>query len=175
MPEGNRAWMITRYAEVRAALADPRLAKDWVGKLKPADFTPDPVTGYLSRHLLSLDPPDHTRLRRLVVKAFTARRIAGLRPRIEEITASLLDAMDGRFAGGEESLDLIEAFAFPLPITVICELLGVPAADQDKFQVWSHAVVSSVVTEEEFLAAGTEMFHYFTALLAAKRRSPRTT
>lgn len=172
MPEGNRAWMITRYTEVRAALADPRLAKDWVGKLKPADFTPDPVTGYLSRHLLSLDPPDHTRLRRLVVKAFTARRIAGLRPRIEEITASLLDAMDGRFAGGEESLDLIEAFAFPLPITVICELLGVPAADQGKFQAWSHAVVSSVVTEEEFLAAGTEMFHYFTALLAAKRRSP---
>ena len=100
MPEGNRAWMITRYAEVRAALADPRLAKDWVGKLQPADFTPDPVTGYLSRHLLSLDPPDHTRLRRLVVKAFTARRIAGLRPRIEEITASLLDAMDGRFARG---------------------------------------------------------------------------
>ena len=80
--------------------------------------------------------------------------------------------MDGRFAGGEESLDLIEAFAFPLPITVICELLGVPAAGPDKFQVWSHAVVSSVVTEEEFLAAGTEMFSYFTALLAAKRRSP---
>jgi cytochrome P450 len=172
MPEGNRAWMVTRYAEVRAALTDPRLAKDWAGKLRPADFAPDPVTGYLSRHLLSLDPPDHTRLRRLVVKAFTPRRIAELRPRIEEITASLLDAMEGRFAGGEESVDLIEAFAFPLPITVICELLGVPAADQDKFQVWSHAVVSSVVTEEEFLAAGTEMFHYFTALLAAKRRSP---
>jgi cytochrome P450 len=167
MPEGNRAWMITRYAEVRAALTDPRLAKDWAGKLRPPDFAPDPVTGYLNAHLLSLDPPDHTRLRRLVVKAFTPRRIAGLRPRIEEITASLLDALEGR-----ESADLIEALAYPLPITVICELLGVPAADQDKFQVWSHAIVSSVVSEEEFLAAGAEMFHYFTALLAAKRRSP---
>src|SRR5215469_4131724 len=108
MPEGNRAWMITRYAEVRAALADPRLAKDWAGKLRPADFQPDPVTGYLSAHLLSLDPPDHTRLRRLVVKAFTARRIAALRPRIEEITAALLDAMSDRSAEGEESVDLIE-------------------------------------------------------------------
>jgi cytochrome P450 len=167
MPEGNRAWMITRYAEVRAALADPRLAKDWVSKLEPADFEPDPVTGYLGAHLLSLDPPDHTRLRRLVVKAFTARRIAGLRPRIEEITASLLDEMSGR-----DVVDLIEAFAFPLPITVICELLGVPAADQDKFEGWSHAIVSSVVSQEEFLAAGTAMFYYFTDLLAAKRSSP---
>jgi cytochrome P450 len=171
LPEGNRVWMVTRYADVRAALADPRLAKDWAGKLKPG-FEPDPVTGYLGMHLLSLDPPDHTRLRRLVVKAFTARRIAGLRPRIEEITASLLDAMEGRAMAGADSADLIESFAFPLPITVICELLGVPAADRDPFQVWSHAIVSSVVSEEEFLGAGAEMFHYFTALLAAKRRSP---
>lgn len=172
MPEGNRAWMITRYAEVRAALADPRLAKDWVGKLKPADFTPDPVTGYLSRHLLSLDPPDHTRLRRLVVKAFTARRIAGLRPRIEEITASLLDAMDGRFAGGEESLDLIEAFAFPLPITVICELLGVPVADRDDFRTWSATAVSDTASLELSRAHASALIHYFTALLAAKRHEP---
>ena len=172
MPEGNRAWMVTRYAEVRAALADPRLAKDWVGKLKPADFEPDPVTGYLGRHLLSVDPPDHTRLRRLVVKAFTARRIAALRPRIEEITASLLSAMEDRFASGASSVDLIEAFAFPLPITVICELLGVPAADQNQFEGWSHAIVSSVVSEDEFIAAGTAMFHYFTELLAAKRQEP---
>jgi len=172
MPEGNRAWMVTRYAEVRAALADPRLAKDWVGKLKPADFEPDPVTGYLGRHLLSVDPPDHTRLRRLVVKAFTARRIAALRPRIEEITASLLDSMAGRFASGDGSADLIEAFAFPLPITVICELLGVPAADQNQFEGWSHAIVSSVVSEDEFIAAGTAMFHYFTELLASKRQAP---
>ena len=92
------------------------------------------MTGYLSRHLLSLDPPDHTRLRRLVVKAFTARRVAGLRPRIEEITASLLDAMEAASRRARSLVDLIEAFAFPLPITVICELLGVPAADQDKFQ-----------------------------------------
>ena len=171
LPEGNRVWMVTRYADVRAALADPRLAKDWAGKLKPG-FEPDPVTGYLGMHLLSLDPPDHTRLRRLVVKAFTARRIAGLRPRIEEITASLLDAMEGRAMAGADPIDLIESFAFPLPITVICELLGVPAADRDTFQVWSHAIVSSVVSQEEFLGAGAEMFHYFTALLAAKRRSP---
>ena len=172
MPEGFRAWMITGYPEARAALADPRLAKDWIGKLQPEGFEPDPVTGYLGVHLLNADPPGHTRLRKLVTKAFTARRVAALRPRIEEITASLLDDMSGRKSADPETVDLIEAFAFPLPITVICELLGIPAADRDEFKSWSHAIVSSVAPREEFMAAGTAMFHYFTDLVAAKRRSP---
>ena len=172
MPEGFRAWMITGYPEARAALADPRLAKDWIGKLQPEGFEPDPVTGYLGVHMLTADPPGHTRLRKLVTKAFTARRVAALRPRIEEITASLLDDMSGRKSADPETVDLIEAFAFPLPITVICELLGIPAADRDEFKSWSHAIVSSVAPREEFMAAGTAMFHYFTDLVAAKRRSP---
>ena len=67
MPEGGRTWLITRYADVRAALADPRLAKDWAAHMTPPDWTPDPVGSYLNRHMLNLDPPDHTRLRRLVV------------------------------------------------------------------------------------------------------------
>jgi len=167
LPEGGRVWMVTRYADVRAALADPRLHKQWVGKLTPPDWEPDPVNGFLSVHLLNLDPPDHTRLRRLVVKAFTPRRVAGLRPRIEEITASLLDEMSGR-----DEVDLIEAFAFPLPITVICELLGIPVADRDTFQGWSHTIVSSVASQEEVFAAGAAMYQYFTGLVAAKREAP---
>ncbi len=98
LPHGDRAWMVTRYAEVRAALADPRLHKDWAGKLTSPDWVPDEVTGYLSVHMLNTDPPDHTRLRKLVTKAFTARRVAGLRPRVEAITASLLDAIEARVA-----------------------------------------------------------------------------
>ena len=168
LPEGNRVWMVTRYADVRAALADPRLYKGWAGKLTPPDWEPDPVAGFLNVHLLNLDPPDHTRLRRLVVKAFTPRRVAGLRPRIEAITAGLLDAMSVRF--GE--VDLIETFAFPLPITVICELLGIPVADRDTFQSWSHAIVSSVATQEEVFAAGAGMYQFFTDLVAAKRAEP---
>ncbi len=157
---------------MRAALADPRLYKDWAGKLTSPDWVPDEVTGYLSVHLLNADPPDHTRLRKLVAKAFTARRVAGLRPRVEAITAELLDAMAARFAAGEDAVDLIEAFAFPLPVTVICELLGVPVGDRDKFREWSHAIVASDGDPGSFRAAGTAMFYYFNELVAAKQAHP---
>jgi cytochrome P450 len=169
MPEGGRSWLITRYADVRAALADPRLAKDWMTHMTPPDWTPDPVGSYLNRHMLNLDPPDHTRLRRLVVKGFTPRRVAALRPRIEEITSSLLDGMA---AGASESVDLISAFAFPLPVTVICELLGIPGEDRDAFREWSGTILSSTPTPAEFRAAAIAMYQYFTDLVAAKRRAP---
>jgi cytochrome P450 len=171
LPHGERVWLVTRYADVRAALADPRLHKDWASKLTPPDWVPDEVTGYLSVHLLNADPPDHTRLRKLVSKAFTARRVAGLRPRVETITAALLDALQARLAAGE-TVDLIGAFAFPLPVTVICELLGVPAEDQASFREWSNAIVSSSQEPGSFYAAGSAMFRYFTELVAAKRAEP---
>jgi cytochrome P450 len=174
LPHGDRAWMVTRYPEVRAALADARLHKEWAGKLTSPDWVPDEVTGYLSVHMLNTDPPNHTRLRKLVTKAFTARRVAGLRPRVEAITASLLDAIEARVAvlkdaGGEDAIDLIEAFAFPLPVTVICELLGVPARDRAQFRQWSNAIVASEGEPGSFRAAGAAMYHYFTRLVAAKR------
>jgi cytochrome P450 len=170
MPEGGRAWLVTRYDDVRAALADPRLAKDWVAHMTPDgfDINADPVRAYLNRHLLNMDPPDHTRLRRLVVKAFTARRIAGLRPRISEITAGLLDDM----ADGPDETDLIESFAFPLPVIVICELVGIPAEDRAEFREWSGTLLSSRGTREQFRAAAVAMYEYFVKLVAAKRRSP---
>ena len=171
-PNGERQWLITRYADVRAALADPRLHKDWAGKLTGPDWSPDPVTGYLTKHLLNSDPPDHTRLRRLVSKGFTARRVAGLRPRVEAITSALLDAMDARLRAGESEVDLIEAFAFPLPVIVICELLGIPASDRDDFKQWSHAMLASVGEPGQFRAAATSMYHYFRELLEEKRRAP---
>ena len=172
LPHGDRVWLVTRYADVRAALTDPRLHKDWAGKLTAPDWVPDEVTGYLSVHMLNTDPPNHTRLRKLVSKAFTARRVAGLRPRVEAITASLLDALEARVRAGEETVDLIEAFAFRLPVTVICELLGVPAQDQAEFRQWSDAIVSDEGEAGSFRAAGTAMYHYFTKLVAAKRVQP---
>ena len=170
MPEGGRAWLVTRYDDVRAALADPRLAKDWVAHMTPDgfDINADPVRAYLNRHLLNMDPPDHTRLRRLVVKAFTSRRIAGLRPRISEITAGLLDDM----ASGPDETDLIGSFAFPLPVIVICELVGIPAKDRAEFREWSGTLLSSRGTREQFRAAAVAMYEYFVKLVAAKRRSP---
>jgi cytochrome P450 len=173
LPHGNgRVWLVTRYADVRAALADPRLHKDWAGKLTEPGWVPDQVTGYLSVHMLNADPPAHTRLRKLVSKAFTARRVAGLRPRVEAVTAALLDAAQARAADGEEVIDLIPAFAFPLPVTVICELLGVPVDDQAEFREWSNAVLNDGGEPGAFYTAASSMFHYFTRLVADKRARP---
>lgn len=170
-PEGVRAWLVTRYEDVRAALADPRLAKDWVTHMTPDDFdiNVDPVQAYLDQHMLNLDPPDHTRLRRLVVKAFTPRRVAALRPRISAITDELLDAM----ADGPAEADLIEVFAFPLSVTMICELIGIPVDDRESFREWSGTLLSSGGTREESRAAAAEMFEYFTHLVGECRRSPK--
>ncbi|WP_239380483.1 MULTISPECIES: cytochrome P450 [unclassified Frankia] len=169
-PEGVQVWLVTRYEDVRAALADPRLAKDWVTHMTPEDFdiNVDPVQAFLDQHMLNLDPPDHTRLRHLVVKAFTPRRVAALRPRISDITDERLDAM----ANGPAETDLIEVFAFPLSVTVICELIGIPVGDRQAFRKWSETLLSSRGTREESRATAVAMYEYFTHLVAERRRSP---
>jgi len=163
MPGGTPAWLVTGYAEARAALTDPRLLK------LPKDWRPDPDSLFaaLDLHMLNSDPPDHGRLRTLVNKAFTARRVEQLRPRITAITEALLDDMSTQ---GE--VELLAAFAFPLPVTVICELLGVPVADRDQFRAWSATIVSETVSPEVFQAHATAMTGYFRTLLAARRREP---
>jgi cytochrome P450 len=171
LPDGQRVWMITRYEDVRAALTDPRLVKD-LRKLAAPDWKPDPVAAFLYSHLLNSDPPTHTRLRHLVQKAFTAGHLAAWRPRIEEIAGSLLDTMSARVAAGEPELDLIEQFAFPFPMTVMCELLGLPNQDRDQFKAWSQTLISPLVTRAEFRSVGAAMTLYFTRLIAAKRQEP---
>jgi len=163
MPGGTPAWLVTGYAEARAALTDPRLLK------LPKGWRPDPesVLAALDLHMLNSDPPDHERLRKLVNKAFTARRVEQLRPRIIAITAELLDDMSRR-----DEADLLASFAFPLPITVICELLGVPVTDRDDFRAWSATIVADTVSPEVFQAHATAMTGYFRGLLAARRREP---
>ena len=165
LPGGLPVWLVTRYEEARRALADPRLSKaerPGAGSPLPAD-----IQEAFGRHMLAADPPDHTRLRRLVSAAFTARRIEALRPRIEEITDGLLAAMAGR---GE--VDLIDAFAFPLPIQVICELLGVPSADRDAFREWSNTIVGGAGAGGGLPEAMTAMIGYIRRLLAERRTSP---
>ena len=163
MPGGMPARLITGYAQARAALTDPRLVK------VPKNWRADKNSNFaaIHMHMLNLDPPDHDRLRRLVSKAFTARRVEALRPRITAITADLLDAMSA-----QREVDLLAAFAFPLPITVICELLGVPVADRDHFRAWSTAIVADTVAPELFTENATAMISYFRSLLAARRREP---
>jgi cytochrome P450 len=171
-PNGFRVWVVTRYDEGKAVLADPTvqknsagmreaMAKNKVDEGEAREFAPD-----LSHHMLSMDPPDHTRLRRLVTKAFTARRIEQMRPRIEEITAELL----AKLTAGDE-VDLLDVFAFPLPITVISELLGVDDEDREQFRRASNTLIASSGPEET-QAAGQWMAGYLMKLVAAKRATP---
>ncbi|GIJ46844.1 cytochrome P450 [Virgisporangium aliadipatigenens] len=152
---GEPIWYVTRWEEARQVLADPTLTK-----VQPTRGDSD-----FDAAMLFVDPPDHTRLRRLVASAFTARRTEGLRPRIHRIADDLLDAVHGR-----DEVDLIDAFAFPLPIQVICELLGVPAEDRDSFRIWSNALTSPTALDAR--TAGQRMREYVTALIAHKRRRP---
>jgi cytochrome P450 len=122
--------------------------------------------------MLSSDPPDHTRLRKLVMKAFTSRRVEALRPRIEAITEELLEAMAANAPTDGTPIDLINSFAFPLPMTVICELLGVPFEDRDDFRTWSTVVVADNPTEEEIRSASYAMAGYLSQLIARKRAEP---
>jgi cytochrome P450 len=139
LPNGVEAYLVTRYEDARAMLADPRLSKNAVTSYP--DWQPG-RTGIpgehrsgIAAHLLNLDPPDHTRLRRLVSKAFTPRRVADFEPRVIEIADRLLDAFD------PEPVDLVRAYAFPLPVIVICEMLGVPPEDQTIFHEWANGMI----------------------------------
>jgi cytochrome P450 len=138
LPSGVEAWLVTRYADARQALADQRLSKnpghhsERAAHGKGKVGIPGERSANLMTHLLNIDPPDHTRLRRLVSKAFTPRRVAAFEPRVRELADQLIDAFAER---GEA--DLIHEFAFPLPIYAICDLLGVPSEDQDDFRDWA--------------------------------------
>jgi cytochrome P450 len=138
LPSGVEAWLVTRYAEARQALADQRLSKsphhhgEQSAHGKGKVGIPGERSANLMTHLLNIDPPDHTRLRRLVSKAFTPRRVAAFAPRVRELADGLIDAFAAR---GEA--DLIHEYAFPLPIYAICEMLGVPREDQEDFHTWA--------------------------------------
>lgn len=135
-PEGQPAWLVTRYADVRAALADPALS---LSKAHAhSDYRGSSLPAALDAHLLNLDPPDHTRLRRLVAKAFTTRRIEGLRGLVQRTADQLLDRI-----ADQGHADLVESYAAPLPMEVICELLGVSPADRGDFRTWTHLLIDS--------------------------------
>jgi len=167
-PDGIPVWVITRYADVRAALTDPRLSKDGDGlRACVLDHHPEAeLSGLFDRHMLNCDPPDHTRLRRLLARDFTPRRVAGLRPRLAELVDELLAALPTG-----TPVDLVERFAYPLPITVICELMGIPEADRAPFREWTTALMDRPgpgATAD----ASQRMARYFTDLAEAKRREP---
>jgi cytochrome P450 len=165
-PYGSDAWLVTRYEDIRTVLADHRFSRaaaisDDVPRATPSVPQADSI--------MSLDPPDHTRLRTLVAKAFTAGRVEKLRPRAQAVADELLD----RLADHGDPADLVDQFCLPLPVAVICELLGVPAADQGNFRTWSDAFLSTTrLTAEETAAAGMSLYGYLAALVNERRQQP---
>ncbi|MEU1441295.1 MULTISPECIES: cytochrome P450 family protein [Streptomyces] len=165
--DGNPAWLVTRYEDVREALANPLLSMDKKHAL-PGSYQGLSLPPALDANLLNMEAPDHTRIRRLVVRAFTARRIEQLRTPVRETADRLLDAL-----GPHGSADLMTAYAAPLPITVICDLLGIPGEHRRDFRAWTDVLVAPDPTRpgaaKEAVAA---MLGFLTQLLADKRKKP---
>jgi cytochrome P450 len=168
---GCEAWLVTRYEDAVATLTHPTLSKDpaagspeWRAASLglPMDHRPT-----LARHMINVDAPDHPRLRRLVSAAFSPRRMEGLRERAQQVTDDLLNRLDGPAA------DLISALAYPLPITIICDLLGVPDEDRAAFHHHASVIDSAAASELAAIGAATDALEKFLAdLVALKRTHP---
>lgn len=166
MPFGGDAWLATTYDQVRAVLTDPRFSRTaTIGQ-----DVPRPIPMIMSDpSILSMDPPEHTRLRRVLGRAFTPRRIEELRPRTEQVVDELLD---GILAQGPPA-DLIESLALPLPTTIICALLGVPFADRDQFWEWSFAALAITGYDPaQMEAARDALVGYLGGLLEERSKQP---
>ncbi|MFL6240194.1 MAG: cytochrome P450 [Actinomycetes bacterium] len=173
--DGHEAWLVVGFEEARAALNDARLSKDMLAALATGDGVvaeglPGPA---FARHMLSVDPPDHSRLRRLVSSAFTPRRVEELRPRVQRLVDDLLD--DIAVQGPEARVDLVASFAFPLPFKVICEMLGVPDMDRAALGRGLGALLVPTTTLAEYArakAASDAVVAMLEGLVEAKQRDP---
>jgi cytochrome P450 len=165
---GVPVWLVTGYAETRELLAHPDVVRSPMDG-PHRDTIEDELVSRTERHMLGANPPDHTRLRKLVTAAFTRRRIDALEPRIREIATGLLDEM----AAAGDRTDLVEAYSYPLPITVICELIGIPPVRREDFRQWSSVFVNaSMHTAEEYVEATTLMLGFVHDLIEEKQAAP---
>lgn len=166
LPYGEPAWLATRYADARFVLGDKRFSRAMAETRDAPRQWPRQRPG----GILAMDPPDHTRLRTLVTKAFTTRRVEELRPRVAELAETLIT---GLIEKGPPA-DLVEEYALPIPVAVICELLGVPTADRPQFRVWSDNALSTTgLTPEEMERNQEELRGYMAGLIAEHREHPQ--
>ncbi|MBO3741357.1 cytochrome P450 [Actinoplanes flavus] len=167
LPYGGEGWLVTRHEDTKLVLADPRFSRArTVDRDDVPRTTPEPARGGF---LLNMDPPEHNRLRRLVALAFTSRRVERLRPRVQEIVGERLAEIERH----GPPTDLVRSLALQVPIVVICEMLGVPARDQERFQDFSDAVLSTTAyTPEEILAVRTALQTYLADMVRRRREQP---
>ncbi|QJY45169.1 cytochrome P450 [Pseudonocardia broussonetiae] len=179
---GADAFLVTGFDEARAVLSDPRFSSDRLRYPDASQLTPDQVAGLAGQDgpprprvesredgmFVFMDPPEHTRLRRLLTGQFTVRRMNALEERLREIATEHIDAM---VAAGTEA-DLVPAYALPIPSLMICELLGVDYADRDEFQHNTAVALSTRSTDAERAAAGGALYGFIARLVAEKRRAP---
>jgi cytochrome P450 len=168
LPSGRHAWLVTRHADVRAVLTDPRFSSD----RRHPDFPrlikfPQPSLNF-TPSLIGMDPPEHGPARRAVVGEFTVKRIQALRPRIQEIVDDCIDAM----LAGPRPTDLVQALSLPVPSLVICELLGVPYADHEFFQSRSKLLFSRTTSPQARQVGIDELRSYLDDLVTGKEREP---
>ncbi|KUO16655.1 cytochrome P450 family protein [Streptomyces dysideae] len=169
-PHGVETYLITRHDDARAALADPRLSKDMYGAIDAYHRIFGDSSIALDDNMLFSDPPKHTRLRRIVGNTFTPKRVESLRPRVQKVTEDLLDR-----CATSEPMDLLPEFCFPLPLNVICELLGVPENERKQAQEWSATVARTGFGPEARKAlelAEGNLREYLADLIARKRQEP---
>ena len=169
-------WLATGYDEVSQLLTDQRFgeAAGRGGRIRLSRDRREGPQRLLGRvdTMLSQDPPEHTRLRRLVSKAFTPRSVQKMRPRIQQIVDELLDAIDGR-----REFDLVSELAWPLPVIVIAEMLGIPREDRERFKRWSDAMVATLGGDyralDEARRSNEELVEYVSRVIAERRKEPR--
>ncbi|EJR62485.1 hypothetical protein IIO_02416 [Bacillus cereus VD115] len=172
--EIGKEWLITRYEDALPLLKDNRLKKDQANVF-PQDtknmYLEVDNSDHLTTHMLNSDPPNHSRLRSLVQKAFTPKMISQLDGRIQRIADDLISEIERK-----GTLNLVDDYSFPLPIIVISEMLGIPKEDQAKFRIWSHAVIASPETPEEIKETEKQLSEFITYLqyiVDVKRKNPK--
>lgn len=166
LANGHAVWLVTKHADVRTVLADPRFSREAITRPNAPRLLPVAAG---SKSIFVMDPPEHTRLRKLVGKAFTTRQVERLRPRVEQLADSMVSAM----AAQGPPADVITHLAQPLPITVICDMLGVPRPDQQLFREWTDVMLSvSARSSEEVSDAAGKLRRYLTGLIEAKQQDP---
>jgi cytochrome P450 len=166
LPDGRVVWLVSGYENVRQMIVDQRFSRALAvapGRARPG------FEMFAAGSINGLDPPEHTRLRKLVARAFTSRRVEALRPRVASIVDELIDALLGQ----PQPADLVTGFSLPLPARVICEMLGVPADDIEQFHGWSDTVMGDWQRDsDEIMTALVELYGYFGRLIGIKRARP---